>query len=172
MTQKRPLIVGIDPGTTTGVAVFDLEGRLVLITSRKNLSRPKVIEIISEHGDPVVIASDKNPVPRFFEKFAASFDARLVYPRETLSRREKFIMAREYRDREGRVWCNSHERDALVAALNAWKGVKRKVRTIDKKVRLASLSGVLADIRDGVRKDVIVRKISIDRSIKERTGQV
>jgi predicted RNase H-like nuclease (RuvC/YqgF family) len=166
MAGRTPLIVGIDPGTTTGVAAFDLEGNLVFISSRKSLSRPELIRMISGHGEPIIIASEKNPVPRFFSRFGSSTDARLVYPREVLSRKEKFLMAREFRESQGRAWRNSHERDALVAALGAWKSVRRKVRTIDRKVRLIGLSRQ----KNRIRKDVLVRGISIDRSIRNLSG--
>ena len=167
MASRTPLIVGIDPGTTTGVAAFDLEGNLIFISSRKNLSKPKLIDLISEHGEPVIIASDRKPVPRFFGRFGSSLEARLVFPKETLSRKDKFLVAREFRAAQCRVWNNSHERDALVAALNAWKSVSRKVRTIDRKVRSAGLSMH----RDRIRKDVLVRRMSIDRSIMKCSGK-
>ena len=48
MRESMPLIVGIDPGTTTGVAVFDLSGNLILIKSGKNLARSDISRIISD----------------------------------------------------------------------------------------------------------------------------
>jgi len=49
--RKRDyIIVGVDPGTTTAVAMLDLSGRLVEVASSRVSSIPEIIEHISEKG--------------------------------------------------------------------------------------------------------------------------
>jgi predicted RNase H-like nuclease (RuvC/YqgF family) len=162
MPSRIPLIVGIDPGTTMAVAGLDLDGNLVFITSMKNLSRPRLFELIFRHGEPVVIASDKTPLPRFFGRFAAGLDARLFFPRQVMTRKEKFLEAREFRRARGRAWNNMHERDALVAGLTAWKAVRPTIAKIDRRLARAGLT----DERSRVARDVLARRESIDKSLK------
>ncbi|MBI4173517.1 MAG: DUF460 domain-containing protein [Candidatus Aenigmarchaeota archaeon] len=42
MTAQQPLIIGIDPGTTTGLAFLDLKGNLVFTKSGRKLIYPNV----------------------------------------------------------------------------------------------------------------------------------
>lgn len=151
----RPLIIGIDPGTTTAVSLLDLEGNIVSLQSRKHFPRQEIVRYIAGYGQPVIIASDIFPAPRIIEKIAAGFVTRTLAPRKRLSRREKTGLTKLYATRNKirrPLWRNRHEKDALVAALYAWNTVRPLISRIAKKAP-AGLSqpvkvSVLADGRN------------------------
>ncbi len=167
MRESRPLIVGIDPGTTTGVAVFDLSGNLILIKSGKNLSKSDVSRIISDAGNPIIVSSDINPLPRSVEKIAISFSARLIEPGETFSRKEKHETAKDYMRLHGKAWKNRHERDALVSGIYAYKQVRQMVDRINSKLRKGGISS--PSVRNKVLAEVLLQKKSIDYVIRSNS---
>jgi len=167
MRESMPLIVGIDPGTTTGVAVFDLSGNLLLIKSGKNLSKSDISRIISDAGNPIIVSSDINPIPRAVEKIAISFSARLIEPGETFSRKEKHETAKEYMRLHGKAWKNRHERDALVSGIYAYKQVRQMVERINSKLRKGGISS--PSVMNKVLAEVLLQKKSIDYVIKSNS---
>lgn len=126
--RKRDyIIVGVDPGTTTAVAILDLNGRLLEVTSSRVSSIPDIIEHISEKGRPVVIATDVVPPPGAVEKIKRAFKAVLFTPNERIPVEEKVRLAKPL------GYGNDHERDALAAAVKAFNTYKNKFAQIDKK---------------------------------------
>ena len=165
MSEGKPLIVGIDPGTTTGIAAFDLEGNLLLLRSGKHLSRADISRAISDVGNPIIVSSDINPIPRAVERIATSFSARVIEPGETFSRKEKHETAKGYMRVRGKVWKNRHERDALVSGIYAWKHVRQMVVRTDSRMRKAGINDARA--RDSIRTEVLLQKRSIELVIRE-----
>lgn len=167
ISENNSIIVGIDPGTTTGVALIDLDGNLVLLDSKKNFSREKISRFILNHGSPVIIASDTYPYSRTVEKIAATFSAKIVYPRESLTRKEKNEMVNDYRKKNysEQVWNNRHEKDALASALFAWNRVEPLMRRVNKKIRLTAKE-FDSRIEDDIKRRVIEGQ-NIRRSIKQ-----
>jgi predicted RNase H-like nuclease (RuvC/YqgF family) len=170
MKESKPLIVGIDPGTTTGVAVFDLNGKLVLIKSGKSLSKSDISRMVSDAGNPIIIASDIKPLPKAVEKVATSFSAMLIEPGETFSRKEKHETAKGYMRVHGRVWANRHERDALVSGIYAWKQVRQMVDRINSKLRKACITD--KSLANRIIAEVLIQKRSIDSVIKRHAETV
>jgi len=115
--MKRPVIVGFDPGATIGLAVINTDGELLFLTSKTGAKRGEIINIIAEYGDPLIIASDRRPLPKNVERLAKSMNAKTYYPFESLSTIEKSQLIKKY----GIKTKNNHERDALAAALKAYK---------------------------------------------------
>ena len=111
--RRDRVIVGIDPGTTTAVALLGLDGEELDVTSTRTADTAAVIEWIVERGRPVVVAADVNPMPETVEKFRRSFDAGRWRPERDLPIDEKQHRTREH------GYDNDHERDALAAALFA-----------------------------------------------------
>jgi len=164
MRESKPLIVGIDPGTTTGIAVFDLNGRLLLIKSGKNLAKSDISRIVSDVGNPIIIASDIKPIPKAVERIATSFSAKVIEPGETFLRKEKSDEAKAYMRVHGRVWTNRHERDALVSGIYAWKQVRQMVDRINSRLRKARITD--KSLANKIMADVLIQKRSIDSVIK------
>ncbi|WP_243678140.1 DUF460 domain-containing protein [Vulcanisaeta distributa] len=83
--KDRKLIVGIDPGIVTGVAVLDLNGNVLTLQSGKNLSRRHVLRIVYQYGTPVLIAVDTAKPSDYAKKLAAMVGAVIYYPDRDLS---------------------------------------------------------------------------------------
>lgn len=158
--------MGIDPGTTTGIAVFDLDGKLMLLKSRKDFSMSRISSFLSEIGEPVIIASDITSRPRTIEKIASTFSAGLMVPEEVLSRRVKSRMAKEYlkKSKKKRLWGNRHERDAMVAALHAWKRLRPRTRKIDERLKKY---GISRELSQRVKANVILMGDNVSVSVKK-----
>ncbi|MEF8908429.1 MAG: DUF460 domain-containing protein, partial [Haloarculaceae archaeon] len=112
--RRDHVLVGVDPGTTTAVAVVGLDGELLDLLSTRTADTSEVIEWVVERGRPVVVAADVTPMPETVEKLRRSFDAAGWTPERDLPVDEKQHRTRE----EG--YDNDHERDALAAALSAY----------------------------------------------------
>jgi len=114
------LIVGIDPGTTTGIAILDLKGHIVSLTSKRNMSTMAGVKLIASHGRPVIIAADVYPVPKTVLKYKKTFGCRLVTPGKKVSKHDKKNLISEHLDNYGKK-TDAHTRDALYAAIHAYK---------------------------------------------------
>ncbi len=62
--RRKYAFVGIDPGTTIGEAMIDLEGKPIEVFSSKNYSLSDAIEKIIACGKPLIVASDVIPTLR------------------------------------------------------------------------------------------------------------
>ncbi|HKJ59460.1 MAG TPA: DUF460 domain-containing protein [Halobacteriales archaeon] len=111
--RRDPVIVGVDPGTTTAVAVLDLDGNVLDVLSTRTADNAEVVEWIIERGRPLVFAADVSPMPGTVEKLRRSFEAADWAPDSDLPVDEKLHRTRDC------GYDNDHERDALAAALFA-----------------------------------------------------
>jgi predicted RNase H-like nuclease (RuvC/YqgF family) len=111
--RRDHVVVGVDPGTTTAVAILDLEGTVLDVVSTRTADTADVIEWIIERGRPLLVAADVTPMPETVEKLRRSFDAAGWTPNSDLPVDEK-----QHRTRD-QPYENDHERDALAAALSA-----------------------------------------------------
>ena len=112
--RRDHVVVGVDPGTTTAVAIVGLDGEVLDVYSSRTNDQAGVIEWIIERGRPDVVAADVTPMPETVEKFRRSFDAAGWHPDRDLPVDEK-----KHRTR-AQSYGNDHERDALAAALYAF----------------------------------------------------
>ena len=174
ITQTKKLIVGIDPGVTVGIAILDLRGEVKLIDSAKGLSRGDVVRRISEHGTVTIIATDVTTIPAFIQALSTKFNAKIHSAPKILSVREKQEMIRIFNDNEVNVIkpSNSHERDALVAAIKAfssYKNIFERIEAIIKKmdVKVPISSSFIDNVKVLVVREDIPIKDAIDRLLKE-----
>ncbi|NYT00312.1 MAG: DUF460 domain-containing protein [Methanocellales archaeon] len=151
--QNGYLIVGIDPGTTTAVAILDIKGELVNLFSSRVVSISDVIEHIIEYGRPLIVASDVTPASNTVEKIKRAFNAVLFSPNESLPTNDKINLAKQFR------YSNEHERDALAAALWAFRDCKNKFTHIEKKTPV--------DMDVDEVKALVIRGYSIDAAISQ-----
>lgn len=126
--QKRKYtIVGIDPGTTVGIAVLSLDAELLYLKSFRGISHDEVVKLVSEYGKPVIIATDVIPTPNSVEKIRRSFKAIEGRPDTRLSSEEKIALSKPY------GYSNDHERDALAAALYSYRNYKNVFSKVEKR---------------------------------------
>lgn len=158
LAQRRShIIVGLDPGTTTGIAALSLKGDLIDLISSRAMSSSDVIEWIAARGRPLVVATDVFPTPGAVEKVKRSFNAVLYSPGSDVPSEEKIAMAKEF------GYKNDHERDSLAAAISAFKKYKNKFLQVEKKVP--------PEVDPDEAKALVVRGYSIENAIAELTAQ-
>ena len=133
--ERKYLIVGYDPGIVAGLAAIDLDMNPVLIVSGRELDRGAAVSLLTDVGIPVVVATDKNPPPDMVKKLAAMLNAQLFTPPKSLSTSEKESLVNEYAREFDLEVRNTHERDALAAALKAYSIFREKMEKLNAKVR-------------------------------------
>lgn len=154
---KPLLIVGIDPGTTLGYAVLDLYGNIIQISSSKQLDLNSLTANIFYLGKPLIVATDVSPAPRFVEKFASQTGAKLIKPEYSLKVFQKKELTKHY------AFANEHERDALAAAVFAFK----KVRTLLKKISVYVKKHNKQDLKQDITYLVFSKGFSISDAVAE-----
>lgn len=159
---KIHTIVGIDPGTTTAIAILDLNGNLLGVKSQKNWKLHNVIEYILSFGKPIVIATDKSTPPDYVLKIKAAFNAILYAPKDDLSVEKKKNLASYYK------FVNDHERDAIAAAKDAFNSYKNKLMSVEKRIPAGFDSDkIKAEILKGVPlKDLLKEEKEVVRKGK------
>jgi len=162
--SSRYLIVGIDPGITTGVAVMDLSGRILDVKSGREMSRSAVVELISQYGKPVIISTDVCRVPNFVKKIASSLNTVLFAPERNLTIEEKREIVQNYLERQKALIriSNSHERDALAAAIRAYQHYLPKFRQVEAYVKELPFKVSLSYV-----KAMVVRGKTIKDAVKQ-----
>jgi hypothetical protein len=172
-TRKRDyIIVGIDPGTTTAVAVLTLFGELRKLCSSRTISIPEVIEMISEEGRPLIIASDVFPTPNAVEKIRRAFNAVLGTPEEMITTEDKVEFAKPYE------YSNAHERDAIAAAVSVYRRNRNKFDQIKRKIPAGvDADEAIAQVVRGRSVDAVIsfltkkeEKEPVSETARERTG--
>ena len=129
LTKKTAyVIVGIDPGTTVGLSVLDLNGNLLHTASVRAQSPAEVIAEITRLGKPVVVATDKAEMPAGVEKIRRAFAAVPWTPKKDILIKEKYAAA------EGYTFADDHQRDSLAAAVLAFRSFQPKFENLKKRL--------------------------------------
>ncbi|WP_459191599.1 DUF460 domain-containing protein [Halosimplex sp. J119] len=126
--RRDHVVVGVDPGTTTAVAIVGLDGEVLDVLSTRTADSAEVTEWIIERGRPVIVAADVTPMPETVEKLRRSFDAAGWTPDRDLP-----VDVKQHRTRE-EGYDNDHERDALAAAFGAFDAHRDQFERIAAKV--------------------------------------
>ncbi len=130
----RNVILGVDPGTTTGIAVLDLvSGNVLYLGSKRECGISEIIRVGSKFGKIACVTADVIPPPATVEKVARMTGAKLITPRILASAAQKREYLHDYRDltvNYGHL--NSHERDALFGALKAFNTLKEQLIKIER----------------------------------------
>ncbi len=143
----------MDPGNTVGLAIFDLSGREILISSAKNVNMNWVIDRIIDSGTPVIIATDVTPAPSYVKKLASVFSAKLFVPRKDMSVRLKDELTKTF------TFNNDHEMDAAAAIIYALKHYSQMFKKVDERVP--------AELQDFVKAGLVLGEFaSIDDAMR------
>jgi len=116
----RAIIAGLDPGTTTGIAILDTKGNILALLSKRYAKKEEIVKYISEFGDPIIIASDVNPPPKTIQKIARVFGSKIYYPEISLSNIEKKKIVSGFK-KEIKGY---HQKDALATGIKAFKSYR------------------------------------------------
>lgn len=136
------MIVGIDPGITTGVAVLDINGNILSVYSKREAGKKELLKSISEFGKPILVASDVNPCPRSVKSFAIIFGSKIFSPEESLSVVKKTNLTKKFSENLK----NRHEVDSLAAGIRAWKSYRDLLDKIKIELEKNNLSHLFEEI--------------------------
>ncbi len=164
-TAPKYFILGIDPGTTAAICLLTLNGSIHTLISRKGLTRADIIKAVYERGMPVLIASDVPQAPNLVEKIASSINVSVYTPERPIAVSDKQELAREY-SKHTKIR-NAHERDALTAAVYAYRSIKPKMEQIDRKIREEQLQ-----LNRNHLKALVIRGMPMAEAISKITHDV
>jgi len=124
----QSVIVGVDPGTTTGLAIIDVKsGQLLALQSAREFSSSRIIRSIIQHGKTALICSDvRNPIPHLVQKLSKILNAQIYAPSNPKTPRsqkreivQQWLAVINYSSRT-----DNHQRDALFAAIKGYNSIK------------------------------------------------
>ena len=121
------LIVGVDPGDTTGIAIIDLKGHVLYVNSRRGIGVLELMDNIYKYGRPLIISTDVPKIPHFVQQISQKSGAIIFRPKKIVS----IVRKNEIVKNLGVKVEDSHQRDALVAAFLAYKNYEKKFAKID-----------------------------------------
>ena len=127
--MKR-VIVGIDPGTTVGIAILSFSNQPILIFSKRGLSDEEIEQIILSKGKPVILATDVPKVPAKVERLARQLGAIVFSPPREIPEKEKDRIMKLYG-----VKVDDHARDALAAAHLAYLHYRPLIERVLRRLR-------------------------------------
>ncbi|AKH98506.1 DUF460 domain-containing protein [Halanaeroarchaeum sulfurireducens] len=161
--RRDAVIVGVDPGTTTGLGLVGLDGRVLDVWSSRTADTAEVVEWIIEHGRPVVVAADVTPIPETVEKIRRSFNAARWIPDADLPVDEKLHRTRDA------SYDNDHERDALSAALFAHDDHADQIERVIRKVprELDHETVVARVLRDDLSAEAVIEEMTEEETDEE-----
>ncbi len=145
-------IVGIDPGTNTGIAVLDLHGRLIHLSSKRNIGKSEIIRRVTKFGKPLIVTVDVAPAPRNVERIASSMGSILFLLEKSISTKEKNDIVKRFKRKYKKEFGielkigNRHERDALAASVKAWKGNNYLLRKVNNALHRRGLERIFDNV--------------------------
>lgn len=133
--DSKWIIVGFDPGLTVGIAIIDLTGSILHITSIKEASQSQIINEIIKYGRVVVVSTDVTNPPKNVKKLATSLNSKIYAPKKSMTIEFKNNLVDEYIKKINSKLnvSNAHERDSLSAAIKSYKHYEKKLKIVDKK---------------------------------------
>ena len=161
--MKR-LIVGIDPGVTCGVAALTLDGVPVFVGSQCGWTLNNLLKMLTNLGEPIIISSDVVPASELVWKISKNLNAITFTPLISLGAVEKQHLARDYAERYAVKLSNTHEMDALAAALKAYNHFKNKFEQIEMQVKESDSKVSIDDV-----KVLVIKGYTINRAISYLT---
>jgi len=169
---KRPVIVGIDPGIETGVAIVDLSLKQCYTFSSREFDKLSIINKVYAIGTPVLIATDKNPSPDTVKKIASILGLQLYVPQRSLTVKDKEELINWVLKRGIAIEIKTtHERDALAAALRAYKAFEKKLIEVERKIAELGLDVDVDDIKLQILKGKTVNE-AIEYAIEEHLKSI
>ncbi|MGC9079197.1 MAG: DUF460 domain-containing protein [Nanopusillaceae archaeon] len=115
-------IAGIDPGTNFALVVIDENYNIVKKLSGKNIEEKEIIKFLKELNNVVLIATDKNKIPKKVMEISSKLNIGIYYPKEDID----IITKKEYYENPNlkNILENNHEFDAYISASEALKNLK------------------------------------------------
>ncbi|MCE4617654.1 MAG: DUF460 domain-containing protein [Desulfurococcales archaeon] len=171
LVSEKPLIIGIDPGISTGIAILDIDGNVLAVESHRSMDRAAIASLIRSYGTPVIVATDVKPAPEAVRKIAAFFNAQLYVPPDNLSSDEKRLIASTVAP-DAKL--DTHQRDALAAAYKAYKELREKFKQAELYLEKVKITVDLDRVKEAIAKGHAIAEAvekEIDRIIGVRPSR-
>ncbi len=178
---QKGIIVGLDPGLTVGLAILDLSGEILDVTSFKEVSRADITRYIIDYGKTVLVATDVQNPPKMVKKMASSLNSKIFSPYrdlavnakkelvdEFLSQQEQHLPIPKSGDDNRIIPQNAHERDALASAIQAFKKYQKKFEQIERRTHKLELTPKMVDDV----KIMVINEFPITKAINLLLGQI
>lgn len=146
--EKNLVIVGIDPGISTAVAILSLDQELIALRSDKGLSKEEIDRFIVEHGKPLIIASDMEKTPSLIKRVVSTFNAK-IYSCKARSFEEK----RKFVEKYFKGLKDPHSFDAVFAALLALKEYGTKFAEVKNKLKRLQRAELFGEVIEKILKN-------------------
>ncbi|MBN2043094.1 MAG: DUF460 domain-containing protein [Candidatus Aenigmarchaeota archaeon] len=153
MTERRLLIGGIDVGLHTSLALLDLDGNMVSLSTMYSGHGSDILKIITEKGNVAVIATDRAKPPSGVKKIASSISAKLVLPSRNMTNKKKRIMIKDFT--EDKVRLNSHEKASLASAIFAYKKFRPGFKKLRERMEKGGTPERYEEMRDSLFLSII-----------------
>jgi predicted RNase H-like nuclease (RuvC/YqgF family) len=145
------VIIGIDPGTNVGLAIFDLNGNLILVKTLKRAGKNEITREIEKVGKPIIVATDVKETPSIVKKVASYFNSKIFSPDRELTSLEKAKtfddFLEKYPEKINVKKINLHERDAIISAIRFFRKMENKIRWIEKIIEKKNLKKHAEEIK-------------------------
>ncbi len=132
----KNVILGLDPGTTTGIAILDCNrGTVLYLGSKRECGVSEIIRLSTKYGKVSCVAADVIPAPAMVDRVARITGAKLLTPSVLTSAAQKREYLQNYEDltvNYGHL--NSHERDALFGALKGFNLIRPQFERIKRTI--------------------------------------
>lgn len=159
---------------TVGVAILNLTGEILNVTSFKEASRADITRHIISYGRTVLVATDVHHHPKMVKKMAASLNSKIYSPYRDLAVTAKNELVDDYvyqidqhhpprrsQDNNQLIPQNAHERDALAAAIQGYKKYQKKMEQIERRTQDLEIA---PEIVDDV-KIMVINEVPITKAI-------
>ncbi len=154
------LIVGIDVGITTAVALLDVSSDWYLTKSKKHWKAEDIASFILDYGEPILLATDVENIPEKVRKLSAILNVKIMKRRKNMQKFKKLKLVKNFKFK------NQHQRDALASAIEAKKKLKPLISRIPVEEKDKVLALLLKEKKPNISE--AVRVIYEDKSKNTR----
>jgi hypothetical protein len=164
--SRRRIILGIDPGVSTGLAALDLDGNILFAKSEREISLNRIVDEVARYGKVILVATDVTPAPDLARKVASTLKAAMFIPRKSMEVPEKRELIGRYNQTSAIDVADSHARDALASGIKALHKFKNRFQKLE-----TELADEVPTTKEHT-KELLVKGFSIARAIRESEKQL
>lgn len=122
------------------------------LSSKRSIGKGKIIKIVTKFGKPLIVAVDVVPAPRNVERIASSLGSVLFTSERSMLNKEKNDIVKRFRRKYNKAHATElkiggkHERDALAAAVKAWKSNSYLLRKVGNALHKRDMERVFDEV--------------------------
>jgi len=167
--QREFLILGLDPGTTIGLALIDKEGKIIHISSKRDSGLSEAISIITSKGIPLCIGTDKAKIPKSIKSISTIMGIKSYHPDEDMTFAEKKELITRYEEKHSDKikYSNAHEYDSICCALYAYHKSKKLLEKLKTREKEIEKNKIIEFYRRAFSEDIPIHRLIQELNKKE-----